>query len=189
MKPFTLTLLRTLGHFWAGLQGAELHPNALVHGFPRITHKGNGRIRIGLGATLNVARWSNPLNDSRGMRLHAGPDAEIIFADHAGASTSRIIAFSSIHIGEHSLIGAGSLICDSDMHEVPLGSSAPVKTAPIRIGKHVFIGANCTILKGVTIGDGAVIGAASVVTRNIPPGVLAAGNPASIIRKLLSSGE
>jgi acetyltransferase-like isoleucine patch superfamily enzyme len=101
---------------------------------------------------------------------------------NSGISTARIIAYQGIHIGEGSLIGAGSLLCDSDMHEVPLGSGLPIKSAPIRIGKNVFVGANCTILKGVTIGDGAVIGASSVVTRDIPGQSLVAGNPATIIR-------
>jgi acetyltransferase-like isoleucine patch superfamily enzyme len=70
------------------------------------------------------------------------------------------------------------------MHEVPLGSGHSVKTAPIHIGDHVFIGANCTILKGVTIGDGTVIGAHSLVIHDIPPRCLAAGNPAQVIRNL-----
>jgi acetyltransferase-like isoleucine patch superfamily enzyme len=53
--------------------------------------------------------------------------------------------------------------------------------APIMIGDDVWIGANCTILKGVVISKGAVIGAGSVVTRNIPEYAIAAGNPARVI--------
>ena len=55
---------------------------------------------------------------------------------------------------------------------------------PIRVGNDVWIGAQVSVLPGVTIGDGAVIGAGSVVNRDIPPGVLAAGNPCKVIRTL-----
>ena len=55
---------------------------------------------------------------------------------------------------------------------------------PITVGNNVWIGANVTVLPGVSIGDDAVIGAGSVVTKNIPSGVLAAGNPCSVIREL-----
>ena len=55
---------------------------------------------------------------------------------------------------------------------------------PITVGNNVWIGANVTVLPGVSIGDDAVIGAGSVVTKNIPSGVLAAGNPCRVIREL-----
>ena len=84
---------------------------------------------------------------------------------------------------EGSLIGAGCLIFDSDMHGLPLGSDCPVKAAAIHIGERVFVGANCTILKGVRIGDGAVIGAHSLVARDIPPHTWVAGNPATAMHR------
>jgi acetyltransferase-like isoleucine patch superfamily enzyme len=55
---------------------------------------------------------------------------------------------------------------------------------PVRIGKRVWIGENACILPGVSIGDGAVIGAGSVVTKDIPPNSIAAGNPAKVIRTI-----
>jgi acetyltransferase-like isoleucine patch superfamily enzyme len=57
------------------------------------------------------------------------------------------------------------------------------RTAPVRIGDGVWVGSGATILAGVTVGDGAVIAAASVVTKDVPPGVLVAGNPARVIRR------
>lgn len=80
------------------------------------------------------------------------------------------------------MIGAGCLICDSDMHEVPLDSGNAVAMAPIKIGQRVFIGARCIILKGVTIGDGAVVGAGTVVSKDVPAGALAVGNPAVVVK-------
>ena len=57
-------------------------------------------------------------------------------------------------------------------------------TAPVSIGKNVWIGGGAIIMPGVSIGDGTTIGAGSVVTKSIPPGVLAAGNPCKVLRAL-----
>lgn len=184
MKDLILVPIRIFGRLWCRIQGAAVSPSALIHGLPRISLKPGARIILGEHVTLNVALWSNPLNDGRRTVLHAGPGASIHFKENSGASSSRIVAFNEITVGEGSLVGAGCLICDSDMHEVPLGSGKPVRSAPIHIGDHVFIGANCTILKGVTIGDGVVIGANSVVTGDLPAGSIAAGNPARVVRQL-----
>lgn len=89
-----------------------------------------------------------------------------------------------IHIGEHTLIGpscqiytaAHPLDADERMKGIEFGK-------PITIGKNVWIGGNTTILPGVTIGDHAVIGAGSVVTKDIPPYAVAVGNPCHIIKK------
>ncbi|MEO0248193.1 MAG: DapH/DapD/GlmU-related protein [candidate division WOR-3 bacterium] len=61
------------------------------------------------------------------------------------------------------------------------------KTAPVHIGRNVFVGSNVRILKRVTIGDNSVIGNSAVVVRSIPKDVIAAGNPAWVIRNLLQS--
>jgi UDP-3-O-[3-hydroxymyristoyl] glucosamine N-acyltransferase len=185
LKAIILKLIRSLGRGWCRMQGATVAADAIIHGLPRLVCKRTGRIVLESGVNLNAATWSNPLNDGRRTVLFAGPEGLIHFAKNSGTSTSRIIAYKEILIGEESLIGAGCLICDSDMHEVPLGCGRSIAVAPIHIGNRVFIGANCTILKGVTIGDGAVIGAGSVVTRDIPAGAMAAGNPATVRRSEL----
>lgn len=182
MKALALRFIRLAGRVWCRLHGAQVHPTALIHGLPRVVRKSGATIRIGAGVTINAACWANSHNDGRRTVLFAGPSALIELRDNAGLSSSRIIAYEKIVVGESSLIGAGSLICDSDMHEIPLGSSNPVRVSPIFIGKSVFIGANTTVLKGAEIGDRAVIGASSVVSGVIAPGVIAAGNPARPIK-------
>jgi acetyltransferase-like isoleucine patch superfamily enzyme len=182
MKSLALRALRLAGRVWCRFHGAEVHPTALIHGFPRIVVKTGGRITIGAGVTINAAGWSNAHNDGRRTVLYAGPSALIELRENCGLSSSCIIAYEKITVGASSLIGAGSLVCDSDMHEIPLGSPNPIRIVPVSIGKSVFLGAGTTVLKGADIGDGAVIGASSVVTGKIAPGVIAAGNPARPIR-------
>ncbi len=184
MKALVLCVIRAAGRAWCRLQGAEVHSSAFIHGFPRIIKKTGATIRIGPGVTINAAGWSNFHNDGRRTVLHAAPSALIDLHANCGISSSRIIAHKSVTIGESSLVGANCLICDSDMHEIPLGSFNPVRKESIQIGRNVFIGVSATILKGTKIGDGAVIGACSVVCGEIPKAVMAAGNPARQIRDL-----
>ena len=96
---------------------------------------------------------------------------------------------TQIHVGREVSIGDGTLISwdcvimDRDYHAV----GVDVETAaPVRIGKHVLIGCRSIILKGVTIGAGAVVAAGSVVTHDVPSGTLVGGNPARIIKENIS---
>lgn len=91
---------------------------------------------------------------------------------------SKIDVWEQISIGESVAIADYVIIKDSDNHHI---GSGPM-TQPIQIGNHVWIGLRATILKGVTIGDGAVIAAGAVVNKDVPPNCLAAGVPAKIIK-------
>lgn len=115
------------------------------------------------------------------------PGAQIIIGDNVGISGSTISASKSIIIGNNVLIGSGCVICDSDAHPIhpkDRNDNKKTKSIPIKIEDDVFIGARCLILKGVTIGKGAVIGAGSVVTHDVIPMSIYAGNPARFIKKL-----
>jgi acetyltransferase-like isoleucine patch superfamily enzyme len=93
---------------------------------------------------------------------------------------------AGIRIGRDGLFGAHVEIFDSDFHDLdPARRKAGTqKVAPVEIGDNVFVGMGTRILKGSTIGSDSVIGAGSVVTGSIPAGVIAAGNPARVIRAL-----
>ncbi len=93
---------------------------------------------------------------------------------------------AGIRIGRDGLFGAHVEIFDSDFHDLdPARRKAGTqKTAAVEIGDNVFVGMGVRILKGATIGADSVIGAGSVVTGMVPAGVIAAGNPARVIREL-----
>ena len=91
-----------------------------------------------------------------------------------------IFARESVTIGSGCAISWNCSICDDDFHDFSLTGAT---SAPIRIGDRVWIGMNATIVKGVTVGDGAVVAAGSVVVRDVPAGALVGGNPARVLRE------
>jgi len=113
--------------------------------------------------------------------------ARLELGRNVGISGTIICAAKSIVIGEGTIIGSGAMILDNDFHspEGEWGWKTDYVTGAraIQIGRGVFIGSRAIVLKGVTIGDRAVIGAGAVVVKDVPPGAVAAGNPAKIIRQ------
>jgi acetyltransferase-like isoleucine patch superfamily enzyme len=119
----------------------------------------------------------------RGACLSVGPNAELSIGNHTYISqNTRISAQRSISIGQRCAISFGVTILDNDGH----GFGPPPYSAPIKIEDDVWIGCNVTLLKGVTIGQGSVIAAGSVVTRSCPSHSLLAGVPARVIREGVS---
>lgn len=88
-----------------------------------------------------------------------------------------------ITIGDDTLIGHNVVLATLN-HEEPLERRVHTHPAPIVIGKKVWIGANATILPGVTIGDGAIVAAGAVVAKDVPPMTIVGGVPAKVIRKV-----
>lgn len=110
-----------------------------------------------------------------------------------------LLAAQKIDIGDDVLIAWGVTIVDHNSHSISFSKRSEdvinwrvgkkdwthVKIAPVKISNRAWIGFNSIILKGVTIGEGAVIGAGSVVTKDVPDWTVVAGNPARMIRKIL----
>lgn len=96
-----------------------------------------------------------------------------------------ILDTSPVNIGANAFIAPGVCIaCAGHSIDASQRGAGISTSKPINIGDDVWIGANATICPGVTIGNGTVIGAGSVVTKDIPSGVVAAGNPCRVIRKI-----
>ncbi len=181
-KKFVLNILSGLGTEWIRLHGATIGRDSWILGFPDIKRAPGSTIIIGDAVSLFSAKWANPLRPARRLSLVTlNPNASITIGNDVGISSSVITCASSIKIGDGTLVGADCVITDTDFHSVPLSKEEPPRTKPVVIGNSVFIGTRCLILKGVEIGDGAVIGAGSVVSTSIPANSVAAGNPARII--------
>jgi acetyltransferase-like isoleucine patch superfamily enzyme len=110
-------------------------------------------------------------------KLKIGDKVAPFFAISGGCYIQGI---NGIEIGDETLIAPGVKIISAnhDLDNLACAEEAP----PIRIGKRVWIGADAIILPGIQIGDDAVIGAGSIVTKNVPAGAVVAGNPARLIR-------
>ena len=92
-------------------------------------------------------------------------------------------AAKEINIGEDFLGGRNIVIYDSDGHVVIQDGIEKPRYEPVRIGNHVWMGIGSAVLKGVTIGDGSIIGANSTVVKDVPPMCSAAGNPTKVISR------
>ena len=116
--------------------------------------------------------------------------AEIILNEKSGMSGGSLVAVEGIEIGEGTMLGANTNVYDTDFHLIDAEERKNQKGiidalhAKVVIGKQCWIGANSTILKGVTIGDKTVVGTMSLVNHSLPASVLAAGVPAKVIRNI-----
>lgn len=177
----------------------NLGKNAQMQGLVYLDIHPESKVRIGNHFTFTSGECINPLcRNQRGCIVAERSESVILIGDYVGMSSPCLWAKERIVIGDFVNIGGDCILMDSDAHNLDwrirdsLKMVAPkesldnhtAKCAPIVIEDHVLIGARSIILKGVTIGHGAVIGAGSVVVKNIPANCIAAGNPCKVIKKL-----
>jgi acetyltransferase-like isoleucine patch superfamily enzyme len=172
----------------------------------------SGAVRVGRGTSIAWRR----LRRVSGNQLSVGEDsiihADISFEESGGkiqigsrtfVGRSHLVCYRSLIIGDDVIMSWGITVVDHDSHSIEWEKRRNdvrdwgkgqkdwqhIAHAPVVIGNKAWVGFNVSILKGVTIGEGAVIGACSVVTRDIPPGSVAVGNPARVIRSLNPSSH
>lgn len=169
VKRFIAPQFDSLGE---GLEVA--HPRHLVI-FGRDIHI--GRFAQMIAAPDNAIRFTSWPSKSR--------SGKIILGDYCLLAPGvRISSAESISIGDNAMLAANVTISDSDWHGI-YNRIRPFRcTKPVVIENNVWLGERVIVCKGVTIGENSVIGAGAVVTRDIPANVIAAGNPAKIIKTL-----
>lgn len=134
---------------------------------------------ITLGDKVNIHRFAK-----LSVYGNAGKKAVLKIGNGVAiGDRTEIHAGDSVSIGDGTLIAWDCCIMDRDYHKL---ESETEVTAPVVIGNNVWIGCNALILKGVTIGNGAVVAAGSVVTKDVPAGALVGGNPAKVIKENVS---
>jgi acetyltransferase-like isoleucine patch superfamily enzyme/ubiquinone/menaquinone biosynthesis C-methylase UbiE len=145
---------------------------------------GAGRIEFGTGVVIGWER-SPGYHSTYAYIEAAGTGSLVAIGDESVLNNGVCLrsAGPGIRIGRRALIGSGVEIFDCDFHtlEPALRRSGTAPSAAVVIGDDVWIGANAMVLKGVTIGDGAVVAAGSVVTRPVPAGGVVAGIPARLV--------
>lgn len=161
-----------------------------VVGKPNLYHplllKGKGKIKFGENVQIGVVASPNYFSHYAYLEAR-NSDSEIRIGDNVSINNAfSAVAFSKITIMSNVLIGVNCSIIDNDGHNLDADkrNSYDVKSQAVTIEKNVFLGNNVTVLKGVTIGKNSVIGNGSIVTKSIPENVIAAGNPAKVIRVL-----
>jgi acetyltransferase-like isoleucine patch superfamily enzyme len=160
-------------------------------GIPYISVSIDGSCLIGSNLRMNNGIVGNPIGNYNRCTIFVDKGAKLILGSNLGISQTAIVCHNSITIGDNVKIGGGVSIYDSDFHSLdyflrnnPLTDFKNKRNLPVVINDNVFIGAHSTILKGVTIGQNSIIGACSVVTKNIPANEIWGGNPAKFLKSI-----
>jgi acetyltransferase-like isoleucine patch superfamily enzyme len=169
--------------FWTVIARAELKRKHVRYGKRLVAHEkphivNKGRIVIGNHTTLALR-----------VVIHTEcTNAEITIGDNCLLRGCEVYARKKVTIGNACIIAPEVTIFDSDGHSSSIDQmkrhTLNSQIKPIHIGNNVWVCARSIVLKGVTIGDNSIIGAGSIVTKDVEPNSLYAGNPAKFIRKL-----
>ena len=156
-------------------------------GIPYVSVVRGGACSIGNNFMLINSIADNPIGRIQKCSFFVDKNGMLKIGDNVAMSFTALYCSHQIIIEDNVMIGGGTCIYDTDFHSLTTAerlkdNDEKIATGPVIIEQNVFIGANCTILKGVTIGKNSIVGACSVVTKNIPPNEIWAGNPAKFIK-------
>lgn len=184
-------------YFWAvisrlysRLGPLECEGRIRIVGYPFV--KGSGVVRVGAGADFRSKSWSTAMGVLQPCVLNSCLKSSLIkIGQQCGMSGAVICAKESVVLGNRVQLGSGVVICDTDFHSLDYqlrgkdGDFEAARSAPVCIEDDCFIGARAIVLKGVTIGARSIVGAGSVVVRDVPADTVVAGNPARVIKALV----
>ena len=165
-----------------------------TYSFALYRSEASAGVRIGRGSSTYL-----------GTMFDVGVRGQVKLGDYVLVHGARIVCDSAVEIGDYSMISWNVVLMDTyrlpsdprerrrELERVPLREPRRIKSEaearPIRIGRNVWIGFDACVLPGVTIGEGSIVGARSVVVQDVAPFTVVAGNPARFIRHLETEAE
>jgi acetyltransferase-like isoleucine patch superfamily enzyme len=177
---------------------AAIHRLTRLLPFPKLSVSEPARINL-----TKLRGRRGEIHLGRGSMVNARiafdrPEGAVVIGSRTFIGNSFLVCASRITIGDDVLISWGVTIVDHNSHSLYFAERRDdnilwwrgekvwdnVKISEVNISDKVWIGFGASILKGVTIGEGAVIGAGSVVTKDVPPWTVVAGNPATVIKTM-----
>jgi acetyltransferase-like isoleucine patch superfamily enzyme len=190
-----MSTVRTLPWDWFDgsiPENVAIHETAYVEttfSFQLLRSRRNPAVVYGHGASTYL-----------GTMFDVGPNGRVELGNYTLVHGARIICDDEVIIGDYSLISWNVVLMDTyrvpidakerrkEMESIPTRENrlacAAVEAKAICVGRNVWIGFEACVLPGMTIGEGAIVGARSVVRESVPPFTIVAGNPARVIREL-----
>lgn len=171
------------------LNGVKFHRDFIGFGIPILDVNLKGSFTIGKKFRFNSGKYHAMGGRQQQCYFVVAKGGQIIIGDNVRVTSIAIICHNKIKLGNNVMVGINTVIYDTDFHSLDpkMRNGYPeridgVKTKPVIIHDGAFIGGHTTILKGVTIGQNAIVGAGSVVFQDIPAEQVWAGNPARYVR-------
>jgi acetyltransferase-like isoleucine patch superfamily enzyme len=150
-----------------------------------------GFLKMGENFRINNTKTSNPIGREGKCSFYICKGGKLLIGNNVSMSSTSIVCQKEIVIEDYVKIGGNTCIYDTDFHSLnhhnrKIAHEDRKNTiyCSVKIEQNCFIGAHCTILKGVTIGKNSIIGACSVVTKDIPENQIWGGNPAKFIKNI-----
>jgi tetrahydrodipicolinate N-acetyltransferase len=178
-------------------QSIWIGSRTVLDGAERVRVRDGGALRIGLGpfgltsehdtSVVRVRPGAELVCDGivslqRGIRVVVdGGRLTIGHGTNVNGLGTRLLCAQAVTIGAHCTFSWDVQVLDTDFHAITTDGVERPSVAPVRIGDRVWVGTRAVVLKGVTIGDGAVVAAGAVVTSDVPAGAVVAGVPARVV--------